>query len=57
MAEYWPLNLTAADKVAVTALARRRAGLGLNSSYAETIRAAVALAASASDDDLKRGEL
>lgn len=51
------MNLTPADKVQVTALAQRRAGLGLTPSYAETIRAAVALALSASDDDLKRGEL
>lgn len=57
MAEIWPVNLTPADKVAVVTLARRRQLLGLNSSYAETIRAAVHLAASASDDDLKRGEL
>ena len=57
MAEIWPVNLTPADKVQVTALAQRRAALGLNSSYAETIRAAVGLAATASDDDLKRGEL
>lgn len=57
MAEIWPVNLTPADKVQVTALAQRRAALGLNASYAETIRAAVGLAATASDDDLKRGEL
>ena len=57
MAEIWPVNLTPADKVQVTELAQRRARLGLTPSYAETIRAAVTLALSASDDDLKRGEL
>ena len=57
MAEIWPVNLTPADKVNVTHLAQRRQALGLTASYAETIRAAVALAATASDEDLKRGEL
>lgn len=57
MAEIWPVNLTPADKQQVTMLARRRAVLGLPSSYAETIRSAVALAMTASDEDLKRGEL
>ncbi len=57
MAEIWPVNLTPADKVQVTGLAQRRARLGLTASYAETIREAVRLAATASDDDLKRGEL
>lgn len=57
MAEIWPVNLTPADKLAVTALAQRRSRLGLGASYAETIRTAVALAATASDDDLRKGEL
>lgn len=57
MGEIWPVNLTPADKAQVTALARRRAMLGLAASYAETIRSAVALAMTASDDDLRRGEL
>ena len=57
MAEYWPVNLTPADKQLVSALARRRAVLGLSSTYAETIRSSVALAMTASDEDLKRGEL
>ena len=57
MAEIWPVNLTPADKQQVQLLARRRATLGLQSTYAETIRSAVALAMTASDDDLKRGEL
>lgn len=45
------------DKTAVVELARRRAQLGLDHSLVGTIRAAVALAATASDDDLRRGEL
>lgn len=57
MAEIWPVNLTPADKAQVTELAARRRALGLTASYAETIRSAVHLALSASDDDLKRGEL
>lgn len=57
MAEIWPVNLTPADKVQVTALAERRAALGLGGGYAPALRAAVHLALSASDDDLKRGEL
>lgn len=57
MGEIWPVNLTPADKHQVSELARRRARLGLVHTYAETIRAAVALAATASDDDLKNGEL
>lgn len=55
--EIWPVNLTPADKERVTELARRRAALGLVSSYAETIRSAIALALSAHDDDLERGKL
>ena len=51
------MNLTPADKTQVTALAQRRQELGLTHSLAGSIRAAVALALSASDDDLKRGEL
>lgn len=57
MAEIWPVNLTPADKDAVTELARRRQRLGLSATYAETIRSSVRLAMSASDDDLRRGEL
>lgn len=57
MAEIWPVNLTPVDKTQVTELANRRRVLGLTASYAETIRSAVRLALSASDDDLKRGEL
>lgn len=57
MAIIWPVNLTPADKQQVTMLARRRAQLGLAASYAETIRASVALAMTASDDDLRKGEL
>jgi hypothetical protein len=57
MAEIWPVNLTPADRVEVVALAQRRSTLGLTSSYAQTIREAVRLAATASDEDLKRGEL
>ena len=53
----WPVNLKQSDKNQVTLLARRRQALGLTASYAETLRAAVHLAMSASDDDLKRGEL
>lgn len=57
MAEIWPVNLTPADKVDVIALAQRRARLGLKASYAETIRESVRLASSASDEDLRKGEL
>lgn len=57
MAEVWVVMMTAEDKPVVVALADRRRKLGLDSSYAATIRASVKLAASASDDDLMRGEL
>lgn len=57
MAEIWPVNLTPADKQEVTQLAQRRAALGLRHTFAETIRSAVALAQTASDEDLKRGEV
>jgi hypothetical protein len=57
VAEIWPVNLTPADRTEVVALAQRRSMLGLNSSYAQTIREAVRLAATASDDDLRKGEL
>ena len=51
------MNRTPADKRQVVLLAQRRAALGLPHSYAETIRTAVALAATASDEDLAKGEL
>lgn len=57
MAEIWPVNLQPHDKVIVTALARRRAELGLVHSFAETIRTAVHLAMTASDDELLAGRL
>jgi hypothetical protein len=57
VAEVWVVMMTAEDKPVVVALADRRRKLGLDSSYAATIRASVKLAASASDDDLMRGEL
>lgn len=46
-----------AQKAEFKALCRRRAALGLDASASETIRAAITLAASASDEDLKKGEL
>ena len=51
------VGLTGEDKPLVAALARRRKTLGLSWTYADTIRDAVALASTASDEDLKRGEL
>ena len=57
MAEIWPVNLTPRDKDAVTALAQRRAALGLPHSFAQSIRSAVALAMSASDEELREGSL
>lgn len=57
MPNVWMAALKPEDRAAVVALSRRRANLGLESSFAETIRAAVKLAASASDEDLIRGEL
>ena len=57
MPEIWPVNLTPADKALVIALQGRRARLGLGHSYAQTIRDAVALAMTASDEYLLKGEL
>lgn len=57
MAETWMIVLSPKDRPVVEALAERRAKLGLEDSYAETVRAAVRLAASASDDDLRQGVL
>jgi hypothetical protein len=57
MPSIWPVNLTPTDKELVTQLAQRRQALGLVPSFAETIRAAVALAMTASDEDLKAGTL
>lgn len=57
MPELWPVNLTQTDKEQVIYLAARRRTLGLKATYAETLRAAVKLAASASDEDLIAGEL
>lgn len=57
MAEIWPVNLKPEDKVIVIQLAQRRADLGLPASYAETIRSSVKLAMTASDEDLRTGEL
>lgn len=57
MGTIWPVNLLPADRDAVAELARRRQDLGLPHTYAATIREAVRLAASASDDDLCKGEL
>ena len=48
------MNLTPADKQQVVLLAQRRAALGLPHSYAETIRSAVGLALTISDDSLAR---
>jgi hypothetical protein len=53
----WPVNLTTDDKSEVQQLAERRRTLGLKATFADTIRDAVKLAASASDDDLRKGEL
>jgi hypothetical protein len=57
MPEIWPVNLTPADKQLVIQLQARRARLGLGHSYAQTLRDAVALAMTASDEDLVKGEL
>lgn len=57
MAEVWQVQLGQPDRKQVTLLAERRRGLGLPSSFTETIRAAVRLALSASDEDLRKGEL
>lgn len=53
MAEIWPVNLTPADKEIVTRLARRRAGMGLVSTYAETIRDAVRGMLTLTDEDIR----
>lgn len=60
MVQIWPVTMAPEDKVQVTALSERLARLGLvgpRGSYVGAIRVAVKLALSASDDDLKRGEL
>lgn len=52
MAAIWPVNLTPADKEIVVRLAQRRAGLGLTSSYADTIRGAVRGMLELPDEDI-----
>lgn len=56
-ASWYPPTMKESDRAAVAALAARLSALGLQSSLVGAIRHAVNLAASASDEDLKRGEL
>lgn len=54
---WYPPTMKESDRAAVAALAARLSALGLSGSLVGAIRRAVALAGSASDEDLKRGEL
>lgn len=56
-ASWYPPTMKESDRQQVAALAARLAGLGLGGSLVGAVRCAVHLANSASDEDLKRGEL